>query len=73
MSICELTDLPSEMCAHCRGLAGPAERDTYEVDAYALAKFSGRCPACDGPIRSGDWVGHTDAHGGMWVCRRCGI
>lgn len=69
--ICEFSDLEQSSCSHCRGLDVPEVPDRHDVHRYGLAKFSGRCPNCDGSIKSGDFVGYTDDEGGMWICREC--
>lgn len=63
MSRCDKTDLPEEMCAHCRGLDTVVERDD-EGDAFR-AKYPGTCNICDQDIEAGDWiqrVGHKYCH-----------
>ncbi len=60
---CELTDLPIEMCAHCRGLDLPKPPPTD----WFPARFSGFCADCRKPIEVGDDIASTEDG---YICRR---
>jgi len=53
---CEITELPVEMCSHCRGL-DDKPRPQVTVKSISIARFNGRCGVCgehgireDGPL-----------------------
>lgn len=66
MNHCDFTDLPSEMCSHCRGLDEPPAKQQAEY--WTTAGFPSRCPSCDDRIRTDDRIGLVD---GEWLCQRC--
>ena len=53
MSRCDKTDLPTDMCAHCRGVDLPEREDSGDA---IRARFSGHCNGCDREIEPGDWI-----------------
>jgi hypothetical protein len=53
---CGLTELPVNMCAHCREQWLPEP----EPPRWFLAQYPGRCVDCDGPIEPGDEIAATD-------------
>lgn len=64
--ICDLTELPSEMCSHCRGLDAKPIRVLAERTIPAF--YPGACPGCGGRIHPGDSIGLVD---GDWLCPEC--
>lgn len=64
---CEMSDLPTEMCSHCRGLDKRPEK--VAAGHWIAAKFASKCDVCDGWIREGDPIGYVED--GYWVCGRC--
>jgi hypothetical protein len=72
---CIVTDLPPEMCAHCRKLP-PLPTDVFDEPAEApppwfLARYDGRCVSCGHWIEGGIDEIRSDGSGG-YVCRECG-
>lgn len=65
---CEKTDLPVEMCSHCRGLDTP-EVPKYTVAFSMPAKWDG-LGACGHRTYQGDTIHKTDE--GQWICGPCG-
>lgn len=66
---CDLTDLPVDGCAHCRGISD--EPATVEdVRMQITSRFSGRCANCGKPYPEGALIGHSDDAGG-WVGSCC--
>ncbi len=63
MSVCDKSDLPTEMCAHCTGATLDDPRS--EAEAWTEAKFDSRCPGCKHAISEGDRIGLVD---GEWLC-----
>jgi hypothetical protein len=63
---CERSDLPPEMCSHCRGLDQPPPKSIAEH--VIVAKYDGHCPLCSGTIREGEPIGLID---GEWLCAGC--
>lgn len=63
---CTLTDLPPEMCSHCKGL------DKREKPERAVriseAWFDSYCPNCARQILARDPIGLVDRE---WLCGRC--
>lgn len=61
--VCDLTELPVSMCAHCRSqdLSEPEPLDWFE------AQYPGRCADCNRPIEPGDEIAATDDG---YICRR---
>jgi hypothetical protein len=67
---CDLTDLLTSSCSHCRGLDdqrkgvrmshAPGGTQEPTVGARFEARYGGRCPACDDAIRADDTVGYLD-------------
>lgn len=52
---CELSDLPVDMCSHCRGMDGPGPRPQLIVMREITARYNGRCEVCgEWTIREGD-------------------
>lgn len=77
MARCELTDLPEDMCAHCKGVDGPQPLDDYELQGVFHAKFNGECYV-DGAHRiiKGDEISEvvrTDrpSTARLFACRQC--
>ncbi|NUS59163.1 MAG: hypothetical protein HOV66_30545 [Streptomycetaceae bacterium] len=70
---CERSDLPTSMCAHCRG---HEERGTeltaadVVVSAAFEARFPGRCEGCGNAIREGDAIAPLRDSSG-YVCPEC--
>lgn len=67
MAICDLSDLDTAMCSHCRGLD---VRDVVSegVQARTKAQHNGTCPGCDQRINVNDdifLVHHK------WYCADC--
>jgi hypothetical protein len=81
--LCELSDLPPSMCAHCRGLGHEPIMDLDDdgggYSANALhngptgfaAEFPSDCPACGGAIRPGDRIARERDGRRRWVCGPC--
>lgn len=72
---CPRTDLPPEMCSHCRGLDLPETLDDHRSDLSPItwrgtAKFESRCLTCRDDIYVGDPIARTEA--GNYVCGDCG-
>jgi hypothetical protein len=63
---CELSDLPTEMCSHCRGLDKKPARQPAQM--WTTARYNGPCFNCGDGIREGDQIGLVD---GAWLCQRC--
>lgn len=40
---CELTDLPREMCAHCKGVEAEDPTVDYRLEGVFTAKYNGTC------------------------------
>jgi hypothetical protein len=57
---CDLTDLLTSACSHCRGLDKPEPRDADVVGARFESRYGGRCPRCDRGFREGATVGYLD-------------
>lgn len=56
-SYCPQDDtMPKAWCAHCRDLKLPSARPTF------LARYEGRCRACNAKIFVGDEMGKADDH-----------
>lgn len=72
MSECALTELPAEMCAHCRGDRLPAETDDDDRDYGPRfpAGYPGDCDGCGDRFEAGDTI-RADGQGG-WLCETCG-
>lgn len=69
MSRCDLTDLLTDQCAHCRGHDLTAASDVPAVHHTIAAQYPGRCAADpDHSIDEGDLIGRTDDG---WVCPAC--
>ena len=69
MNRCDLTDLPVDGCAHCRGIDdGP--KPVSDVTVRIDARFAGRCAACGQPYSEGTLIGRSDEAGG-WVGSCC--
>lgn len=66
MTTCDYSELPAEMCSHCRGLDEPPVKE--QAEHWTTAGFASRCPSCDGGIRVDDRIGLVD---GEWLCGRC--
>lgn len=68
MTICERTELPEEMCSHCRGLDKPEPVDAALAGPVFEARFEGRCANCHREIEVGDRIARTEderyAHAG---------
>lgn len=73
---CALTDLPAYSCGHCTGAdarARAAERETraeLPPGTRIIARYQGRCAACDGPLRPGEVI-TADPEGHGWLCPEC--
>lgn len=51
---CELTELLTDQCAHCRGLADPQPLRT--LGRPIAARYEGYCRACRSPYGEGDTI-----------------
>lgn len=63
---CEMSDLPPEMCSHCKGLDKKLPRVIAE--RVIESKYTSGCPSC------GSWIGKYEPIGlvdGDWVCAGC--
>lgn len=76
---CELTDLITAQCAHCRTPSKPVftealftvpKDDGNEPVATFPARYAGRCADCDGFFEAGDWISRTGQ--GEYICDECG-
>lgn len=70
---CALTDLPAYSCGHCTGAEARARasaRVGYPPGTRVLARYAGRCAACDGPVVPGETI-TADAEGHGWLCPAC--
>lgn len=67
MSICEKSDLATEMCSHCKGLD---DRPTVSPALpTTLAKYAGICTGgCDNWVQPNDVIYRVC---GEWVCFDC--
>jgi hypothetical protein len=64
---CEITDLPTDQCAHCRP---PPPEPPRQLGPWFTAQYDGTCSeGC--PIEAGDQI-RADGEGG-WLCETCGI
>ena len=66
---CELTELETTGCAHCRGLTGPPPSHRNLGRPFA-AVYAGRCVDCDERFEVGDRI-RADGEGG-YLCADCG-
>jgi hypothetical protein len=64
---CEMSDLPPEMCSHCRGLDYRPPK--LKAEAWTEAKYASMCTDCDLWILPGDRIAYIED--GYWVCSRC--
>lgn len=69
MTECALTELPVEMCAHCRGDRLPTD-DRPELGPPFPARYDGECSGCGDDFAAGDTI-RADGQGG-WLCETCG-
>jgi hypothetical protein len=71
---CDLTDLPTDGCAHCKGLnptpAAPRGHQSGDLGPWISARYEGRCAGCGDDINPGDTI-RADGQGG-WLCHDCG-
>jgi hypothetical protein len=68
--ICELSDLPPVMCAHCRGHDQLVVADQPVADGLPVeARQPGRCGACERGFPAGTDIVPTRDHG--WVHLTC--
>lgn len=73
MAECALTELPVEMCAHCRGDRLPGEADDSADPDYGppfIAQYDGHCDGCGSFFAAGDTI-RSDGQMG-WLCESCG-
>lgn len=61
--LCELTEMPTAWCAHCRKQDLPAP----DPLRYFPARFDGRCALCFKDIEVGDEIASTEDG---YICRR---
>lgn len=66
---CEQSDLPPDMCAHCRGDQLDTGLGDFEIDYTFTAGRAGPCANCSSRIEPGDQVGVTTDR--EYVCGRC--
>jgi hypothetical protein len=74
--VCEFSDLPRSMCAHCKGIAaGTPRHDAVLVKAWFTARFPGRCANCNAMYNQDEIIGVTDDPDlpGKYVCRECAL
>lgn len=70
--ICERTDLPVSMCAHCRpasNIDGPSPV-ALRREGVIIAKYPGHCAFCPSPIEQGDRLKHDDETS-RWIHETC--
>lgn len=69
---CELGDLPVSMCACRRHRGGIAPGDRVaETSTPFVARYSGRCDVCEGPIEEGETIVRLTSGGYIHRTRRC--
>ena len=71
---CELTDLPTDMCAHCRGLTEARPTDGLRAVRRITARFDGVCQvSAQHRVAAGDplYLAVDAAGTGYWVCSDC--
>lgn len=69
--VCDLTELPVSMCAHCRGITNEPERpDPADFGPRFTARLDGWCAGCKSQIEVGDRI-RADGTGG-YLCAGCG-
>lgn len=61
---CDLTDLPTDGCAHCRGITDAPE--PLAVTVWINSRYAGRCAGCGKPYAEDARIGHSEDAGG-WV------
>lgn len=59
---CAVTELPVDMCAHCRKAPDP-EPERRNLGSLFAAAYHGRCVDCDQPFGAGDRI-RADGEGG---------
>lgn len=77
---CEITELVTEQCAHCRRLPDlpadlfdePAERERPGGRGWMAARYAGRCSDCGGHIEPGDSIVYAHDGTGGYLCAGCG-
>lgn len=71
---CELSDLATDQCAHCRGLDDPEAPPERVVRSLIVAKFDGRCGFCSMPTHEGEPLYLVEEIGGrqkVWTGECC--
>lgn len=64
---CELTELYTRQCAHCRKM--PMKPPRVMVGTWIKARYTGRCQECDYPIVPGEPIRSV---GDGFICSDCG-
>lgn len=67
---CELTELLTDQCAHCRGIPGEPAPNPYGKRPQVAARYPGWCSGCGEPFGQGDQI-RADGIGG-WLAECCG-
>lgn len=67
---CERSDLPTSMCAHCRGTAGEGPAAAPELGPLFEARFDGRCADCGESFDAGETIAAL-ADGTGYACSEC--
>jgi len=68
---CELSDLPTDMCEHCksgRKTLAPL-KEVFDITYWRSADYAGRC-ICGEPFKAGDSIG-WDTKKEWWRAEKC--
>ncbi|HEY8663148.1 MAG TPA: hypothetical protein VIL68_05980 [Propionibacteriaceae bacterium] len=63
MNDCEITELPTDQCAHCLHQTGRSDKPVRYVGTEREARFDGACACCGDRIHIGDEIVCADVQG----------
>lgn len=67
---CPITDLPADMCDHCRTVGKPSRPTvTARIGGTIEARYRGVCRSCGEPFTPGTRLTPSDTDG--WVAECC--
>lgn len=70
--LCDFSDLPPAMCAHCKGHVQPRAGVTRATPppGWHEARFPGQCVICGEPYTTGTHITYDPASG-KWIAECC--
>lgn len=69
---CDFSDLPTDQCAHCKGIPTP-RTTTRELPSWLReARFRGQCAGCGEPYTVGALI-EFDPQTGGWLAECCAM